>query len=402
MLKKNEKGSTLVMVLLIVVVITILGAALFTMNMSASKQFTKKEHQVQARHLAEMGIEHYHAKVEEKVQQHNEKPVQEFYIGTGEDRVLDHATMRRVHTQKLCEEINEIENPLYQNELDHAYNVEVKEDLMRCSNIDEHTDELAVIIESVGKVPDVQKEDGTTSVIEAKVDIMPQGATPPDGNEGEGDENNGSVVEDNDDEKNEEYESISSFPSGSFIKEKNIKFRGNGEIEGGNLNAMFNKSFKIDGSLTIGRLNNDNIKFFVGRDFEGYDSIAVGGGWDSLYEIIIGRDFYQKGSLTLYRQKNHNSQVDNNKFIVCGDAYLESLPNFFNYEDLFLVQGTVYNYDGSQKISNQYKPKSQVFDFGSYCPTSPSQPNPEDPTPSHPDDYKWQVNPDVTPDYFPE
>ena len=53
------------MVLLLVVVFTILGMGLFSMNISSTKQFNKKEEQVQARHLAEMGILHYKAKVQE-------------------------------------------------------------------------------------------------------------------------------------------------------------------------------------------------------------------------------------------------------------------------------------------------------------------------------------------------
>ena len=47
------------MVLLLVVVFTILGMGLLSINISSTKQFNKKEEQVQARHLAEMGILHY-------------------------------------------------------------------------------------------------------------------------------------------------------------------------------------------------------------------------------------------------------------------------------------------------------------------------------------------------------
>ena len=45
-LKRNEHGNALLMVLMVVVVFTILGAGLLTMNVSASKQFDKKEEQV--------------------------------------------------------------------------------------------------------------------------------------------------------------------------------------------------------------------------------------------------------------------------------------------------------------------------------------------------------------------
>ena len=50
----------LLMVILLVAVIAILGTALFAMNTSATKQFSNTVvAKVQARHLAEMGVEHY-------------------------------------------------------------------------------------------------------------------------------------------------------------------------------------------------------------------------------------------------------------------------------------------------------------------------------------------------------
>ncbi|MGH2318315.1 hypothetical protein ACRC6Q_11120 [Planococcus sp. SE5232] len=57
---KNQKGYALLMVMLLVVLFTILGMGLLTMNINASKQFNLKEEQVEARHLSEMGILHYH------------------------------------------------------------------------------------------------------------------------------------------------------------------------------------------------------------------------------------------------------------------------------------------------------------------------------------------------------
>jgi len=67
----NERGSALLMVLMLVVVFTILGMGLMSMNMSASKQFEKKEEQVKARHQAEMGILHYKEEVKAKVEEYS-------------------------------------------------------------------------------------------------------------------------------------------------------------------------------------------------------------------------------------------------------------------------------------------------------------------------------------------
>ena len=72
-LKHNERGSALLMVLMIVVIFTVLGLGLLSMNISASKQFSMKEEQVQARHLAEMGILHYKAEIDKAVKNYNAK-----------------------------------------------------------------------------------------------------------------------------------------------------------------------------------------------------------------------------------------------------------------------------------------------------------------------------------------
>lgn len=400
-LTNNEKGSTLVIVLLIVAFITILGASLFTMNMSASKQFTNKEHQVQARHLAEMGVMHYQAAVEEVVHTHNQKEPVKYYIGSGENRRLDEKKTREEHTKKICNAITEIAPPIYENSPTYKYIVEIKEKTpLQCKA---STPEIAIEINSEGT------SNETTRLIAAKINVMSldfetdPGGDNNDGNNGN-DGENGEDIEKPTDEEDEEYEFISSFPNGSFTKEKNVKFTGAGQIEGGTIEAKFKKNFEINASLTIGRLNNDHIKIFVGRDFKGFDSLNIGGGWDSLYEFIVARDFYQQGSFTLNRQKNFDSRVDENKLIVCGNAYLSQEPNLAHHEDLFLVQGTVYNYDGTQKRSNQYKPKNTAFDFGKYC--SNTQPNPDpvpNPDPSLPtsDSYNWEVQPDVNADYFP-
>ncbi|KXH87303.1 hypothetical protein [Sporosarcina sp. HYO08] len=68
-IRNSERGSALLIVLLLVVVFTLLGMSLLTMNISAAKQFKKKEERVQARHLAEMGVLHYKAEVEKIVEQ---------------------------------------------------------------------------------------------------------------------------------------------------------------------------------------------------------------------------------------------------------------------------------------------------------------------------------------------
>ena len=65
--RNNEHGGALAMVLLLIVVFTVLGMSLLIMNISATKQFSKKGEQVQARHQAEMGLLHYAAEINEEL-----------------------------------------------------------------------------------------------------------------------------------------------------------------------------------------------------------------------------------------------------------------------------------------------------------------------------------------------
>ncbi|WP_438311212.1 hypothetical protein [Sporosarcina sp. FA9] len=70
-IRNNERGSALMVVLLLVAVFTLLGMSLLSMNISAAKQFDKIEEQVQARHLAEMGVLHYKAELQKIVTDNN-------------------------------------------------------------------------------------------------------------------------------------------------------------------------------------------------------------------------------------------------------------------------------------------------------------------------------------------
>ena len=146
MLKDNEKGSTLVMVLLIAVVITILGAALFTMNMSASKQFTNKEEQVQARHLAEMGVMHYQAKISDIV-----KAVEfEKYYDLDGKYLKDKST--REYKQAVCNAANIGELNSDGPEIGTYFVERNASKNIVCGNIQSDTENLIIYIKSAGKV----------------------------------------------------------------------------------------------------------------------------------------------------------------------------------------------------------------------------------------------------------
>jgi hypothetical protein len=69
--KKNEKGGALLLVLMVIIVFSLLGMGLLTMNVSSAKQINKKEISIQVRHLAEMGILHYKVQVLDIILKHN-------------------------------------------------------------------------------------------------------------------------------------------------------------------------------------------------------------------------------------------------------------------------------------------------------------------------------------------
>ena len=58
---KEERGYALLISMVLIVVFTVLGMGLLSININASKQFNIKEEQVQARHLAEKGVLHFKA-----------------------------------------------------------------------------------------------------------------------------------------------------------------------------------------------------------------------------------------------------------------------------------------------------------------------------------------------------
>ncbi|MBO0601341.1 hypothetical protein I2483_06680 [Sporosarcina sp. E16_3] len=135
---KNERGGALVMVLLLVLVFTILGMGLLTMNISAAKQFNKKEEQVQARHFAEMGVLHYQAKVKEMIEEHNNKI-----------KSITHAEILSGINTEFCRELNnEKKLPEEINgEKQSNYTVSLK----GTSGCDSISTEIKLTINSVGK-----------------------------------------------------------------------------------------------------------------------------------------------------------------------------------------------------------------------------------------------------------
>lgn len=187
MIKNNEKGSTLVIVLLIVALITILGMSLFAMNISASKQFTTKEKQVQARHLAEMGVMHYQSKVEEDVDvfTSNKSNYEVYDLVTNRDnstrKVLNIEKTKEKYIRGICQIVHIDDEHSIGHVLNTGeYKVKRTTDI-NCLNLTSKTEEIQVSIESMGIADSVEK------TIEATIRVAPLSDHPNEENEGDKD-----------------------------------------------------------------------------------------------------------------------------------------------------------------------------------------------------------------------
>ena len=78
---KNENGSTLIIVLLVLVIFTISVSLLSFQINNMSAQFKKTEAVIEAKHLADMGEEYYKAYVNKTVQD-NPDPVDLAFLNT--------------------------------------------------------------------------------------------------------------------------------------------------------------------------------------------------------------------------------------------------------------------------------------------------------------------------------
>lgn len=359
MLKDNEKGSTLVMVLLITVVITILGVSLFAMNISASKQFTKKEQQVQARHLAEMGIMHYHNKVDEDVEAFtaDKRNYEEYDFITNSDnstsRILNIERTTENYIRGICRLAHiDGENSISHMSTTGEYKVERTEN-MTCSDLISNSKKIQVTIESTGIATNVDK------TIEAIISVVPLSEYPNHNGDGDSDpsfnEKPQPPTEDVDKrpifdmEKREEE-----------IVNQNLHIAGNFNIEpgGGNKPNLLKvgKSLYVNGQMA----------------FNNHACIVADGDLTVLGDIDI---------------KNKEKSF----IVVYGNAYLGG--NLVgNSSDVIYVKGKVYSKSGAKIKSHSDLPNN----WRTTCGITGEEPNEPEPN-----ELIWKVNPDVFPDYFP-
>lgn len=387
---RNEKGSSLLMVIFVVAIVTILGLTLFTVNSSASKQFDNKEKQVQARHLAEMGVEHYKAAVKEKVNIFNDEPIEKKYKIENDKSVYDHDATMKNHISKLCNIIVNVKSAEHlSNILENVtttgvYSVEEDDDFLPCDGITGSTTQLVFDIVSTGNAS------GTPKVIEAEVVV----------NTFVDDGSGGGLAPNPDDEGNKnpypENPLWADVWNGHNLPKETCQNGVENErcimtttSYDGNAKQELNGNVYNNGAISfVGWYTNQSQLIVNGNMFSSTSlKLGVGPGHvNSKVKFVVKGDLIMRGSV----------DIVNNDFpvVICGDYSYE--PPIKVEEGMLYVKGNVYeraNEGSKGKLIEGYKLiLDQHKDYVSQaCATSNiEQPN-ENPN--------FSVQPNVDPNY---
>lgn len=319
---KNERGGSLVIVLLVVLVFTIFGMGLLTMNISAAKQFNKKEEQVQARHLAEMGVLYYKASIKEAIKEYHKKEFEYVYINkNGVTTINQDASLKKYYKQ-LCEATNGVSIDPYASSLGRYSLVRQYPD---CEP-SEVLNEIVFIVESTGEVEDTMK------IIDAKV-IISSVVSPGDG--GTSGSNNAAG---NPPEK-------PGYPEGGWVNKPYTTYLD--DIKGSNpvkvlyglINNKKQSSFvtsafvEIVGSVDMPKGNqwtfNDHL--LIAGDFK-----TNTGGQDKS-KINVKKDFFIGGAF--HHLSNHTSSDIGGNFIIMGKVTLGTKSNLSVAGNAFFGSG---------------------------------------------------------------
>ncbi len=364
MIKNNEKGSTLIIVLLIVALITILGMSLFAMNISASKQFTNKEKQVQARHLAEMGIMHYQSKVDQEVDAFTaDKSNYEVYdLITNSDnstrRVLNVDKTTEKYIQGICRLV-QLDGEDAINRVTNTGEYQVNRPTeMECSHLTSDTKEIQVTIESTGIATEVDK------TIEATIRVAPLNEHPDQEDEEDSDPDPDPNYHERPEPPTEDVDKRPIFDMDkreTEIVNRNLYITGDFKIKPGGGNSpnllQVRKSLYVNGTMA----------------FNNHACIVVDGDLTVLGDIDIKND--QKSFIVVY-----------------GNAYLGGVLKT-NSANVIYVKGEVTSKSGTNVRTHSDLPSN----WKTTCKVTEAGPNePEI------NELIWKVNPDVSPNYFPD
>ena len=344
--KNNERGGTLVIVLLLVAVFTMLGVGLLSMNISASKQFDKKEEQVQARHLAEMGLIHYKSIMQKEIKNHT------LVIGNNETK--EEALERS--RNELCEILLNIDKPF-------SYYT-TKSYLTNNKGVCGESSDGGLLFEfsSEGKSNETLKLiNGTASfippnIIEDENETIPGKPHLPDDED---------LHPDLPDES-----SLDVLVNGPVVTKKETHDYGGSLVIN---KAPSGITFKVDGgkqyNLTIAK------DFYIGGDFHSQNHSC----------IIVKRDLTILGK---------NDLGNKTTIVVYGNAYFEEEPELQNKHSQVYVAGNTFVGNPAVKTTD-YKSIPSFSD----CPRPEDFELPYEPEMPSANIYQWKLEDKLNPDY---
>lgn len=280
--KNNENGYALLMVILLVLLFTTLGMGLLAMNINASKQFNVKEDQVQARHLAEMGILHFQAELEEKVNSWGNKNI-----------------------ENICDNITGLSKQ-QSAELQNSYWVTYSKDL-NCLVEDEM---ITITVMSTGDVSKGQRKEELEAVFVIKnkgLKTKEEGYIP--------------IPTDFNDSikiKNEDYviqNGIYSQEEDSLYVKNNLKVE-NGNSDNGN-DVTIKRNLFIDGDMNI----QNHACFAIQGDLIVKGNVNV---TNKVYIFVYGDAYFNS-----YDSNNHNNDI-----YVSGKVYINGSEIINPYQDV--------------------------------------------------------------------
>lgn len=396
---QNERGGALLMVLLLLVILSIFGILAFTLNSNANKQFDKKEANVQARYLAEMGVLHYRDVVDNEVSEYNASEDYLVYETIEGKEVLNIEKSKEKYNTGLCEIANTVSVPTSELETG-KYSFTGKQ--TSCSS-----GKIELTLNSIG-----ESNKGGNYDITATITIAPvEGGG---GNEEAPPEENSSPppipapLGDNV-RKVSTLDGIHSMDSAVRVDKgtsRKANFNTNAAVEVlGSMYVQKETDWKFYYNLYIhDSFNTDNnrAKLEVFKDLYIGEELNLG----NHGSIIVRGDFFSAGLLTIdtkssiivdgnavFSSKLELADTHSNILIGENAYFSEPIGNFKN-EARICVQGTAYlKKDGSWSPYLKTDAGYQAFDQS--CFGTP----PEEPVPSSNGDFDWRVYPSVDAEY---
>lgn len=313
-LVKNENGYALLFVMLLVMLFTILGLGLLLSNVNASKQFSLKEDQVQARHYAEMGLLHYQALVEETVELYKFTATQ-----SGATTALSRSRL------ELCTKIKNI-GSIQKTGEGSSYKVPLA-GLTGCSSGD--SGKITVTMKSTGIA-----ESGTAKLVEGSMEVTPPVIVASEVNP----------------------------VTGPLIPAKPVNTTGQAPITSYPPSGDVRGFVEIDGPFTI-RRTSYHFESFVINSTPSANALIAGGGnsGDTIKiekDLYIGGGVFSKNHICIYVQGNLSimGNVDlgpHSLILVYGDAYIRGSV-ITNPNAKIHVIGNTY-VGASKTLTNAYK-----------------------------------------------